>query len=250
MLLCTTEGDPEREEQYLTLLRAKQVDGALVDGLVLPPDRIAAFVQDGFPIVCLDRDVDSTSIPLVQVDNRLGATARHRAPDLARAPRGSPMSPARRSCASATSGSRATATRWRRGGIEAGPAARRGRATSPRRAGTRRRGAARVGSDASRAIFAANDLSAIGASARARRERPRVCPTTSRSSASTTFGSAQFTSPPLTTIRQPATEIAQRATQLLLDLIARQAGPRSSGICSSRRWSCAPRRRRRAPPST
>jgi LacI family transcriptional regulator len=73
MLLCTTEGDPEREEAYLTLLRAKQVDGVLVDGLVLPPDRIAHFVREGLPIVCLDRDVDSTSVPLVQVDNRLGA---------------------------------------------------------------------------------------------------------------------------------------------------------------------------------
>src|SRR5215216_1469103 len=74
MLLCTTEGDPEREEQYLNLLRAKSVDGALVDGLVLPSDRIARFVRDGFPIVCLDRDIDSRSIPLVQVDNRLGGT--------------------------------------------------------------------------------------------------------------------------------------------------------------------------------
>src|SRR5215207_10570154 len=72
MLLCTTESDAEREEQYLNLLRAKRVDGALVDGLVLPPDRIARFVQDGFPIVCLDRDIDSSSIPVVQVDNRLG----------------------------------------------------------------------------------------------------------------------------------------------------------------------------------
>src|SRR3982751_1927142 len=60
MLLCTTEGDPEREEQYLSLLRAKQVDGVLVDGLVLPPERITRFVRDGLPIVCLDRDIDST----------------------------------------------------------------------------------------------------------------------------------------------------------------------------------------------
>ena len=72
MLLCTTEGDAEREEQYLTLLRAKQVHGALVDGLRLPPIGSQRFVKDGFPIVCLDRDVDSDSIPLVQVDNRLG----------------------------------------------------------------------------------------------------------------------------------------------------------------------------------
>jgi LacI family transcriptional regulator len=73
MLLCTTDFDPEQEERYLRLLRAKHVDGALVDGLVLPPERIARFVEDGFPIVCLDRDVDSRSVPLVQVDNRMGA---------------------------------------------------------------------------------------------------------------------------------------------------------------------------------
>ena len=73
MLLCTTDFDPEQEERYLRLLRGKHVDGALVDGLVLPPERIAGFVEDGFPIVCLDRDVDSPAVPLVQVDNRMGA---------------------------------------------------------------------------------------------------------------------------------------------------------------------------------
>ena len=73
MLLCTTDFDPEQEERYLRLLRAKHVDGALVDGLVLPPERIARFVEDGFPIVCLDRDVNSPAVPLVQVDNRMGA---------------------------------------------------------------------------------------------------------------------------------------------------------------------------------
>ncbi len=73
MLLCTTDFDPEQEERYLRVLRAKHVDGALVDGLVLPPERIARFVEDGFPIVCLDRDVNSRAVPLVQVDNRMGA---------------------------------------------------------------------------------------------------------------------------------------------------------------------------------
>jgi len=67
MLLCTTDFDPEQEERYLRLLRAKHVDGALVDGLVLPPERIARFVEDGFPIVCLDRDVESPAVPLVNV---------------------------------------------------------------------------------------------------------------------------------------------------------------------------------------
>ena len=44
MLLCTTNGDPEQEARYLRLLRAKHVDGVLVDGLGLAPERIAAFV--------------------------------------------------------------------------------------------------------------------------------------------------------------------------------------------------------------
>ena len=44
-------------------------NGALVGGLVLSSERVARFVRDGFPIVCLDRDVDSTAVPLVHVDN-------------------------------------------------------------------------------------------------------------------------------------------------------------------------------------
>ena len=87
MLLCTTDFDPEQEERYLRLLRAKHVDGALVDGLVLPPERIARFVEDGFPIVCLDRDVKSPAVPLVQVDNRMGARLATEHLLVARAPR-------------------------------------------------------------------------------------------------------------------------------------------------------------------
>jgi DNA-binding LacI/PurR family transcriptional regulator len=213
MLLCTTEGDPEREEQYLSLLRAKQVDGALVDGLVLPPDRIARFVRDGFPIVCLDRDVDSASVPLVQVDNRLGArmATEHLlslghiriahvagAPDLRiseervegyrEALLAAHVPPAPELVATGDfteeGGYRATSVLMNRGFT---------------------------------AVFAANDLSALGVISALTEAGWRV-PEDVSVVGFDDLRLSRYTSPPLTTIRQPAAEIAERATQLLLDL--------------------------------
>jgi DNA-binding LacI/PurR family transcriptional regulator len=216
MLLCTTEGDPEREEQYLSLLRAKQVDGVLVDGLVLPPDRITRFVRDGLPIVCLDRDIDSTLVPLVQVDNRLGArlATEHLlalgheriahvtgAPDLrisaeriegyrdAHRTAGIPLDPELISVGSFTE----------EGGYEA----------------ARSLLATRVFT----AVFAANDLSALGvlsALAEAGRRVPRDISVVGFDD----LRLSRFTTPPLTTVHQPAREIARRATELLLELAA------------------------------
>jgi DNA-binding LacI/PurR family transcriptional regulator len=214
MLLCTTESDPEREEQYLSLLRAKQVDGVLVDGLVLPPDRIARFVREGLPIVCLDRDVDSTSVPLVQVDNRLGArlATEHLlslghtriahvsgAPDL----RISQERVQGYRDALAAAGVKpdwdliAVGSFLEEGGYEA----------------------ARTLLDRSdfTGVFAANDLSAIGVM-HAIVESGRAIPGDVSVVGFDDLRLSRFTTPPLTTIHQPAFEIAQRATQLLLDL--------------------------------
>jgi DNA-binding LacI/PurR family transcriptional regulator len=217
MLLCTTESDPDREEQYLTLLRAKQVDGVLVDGLVLPPDRIARFVQDGLPIVCLDRDVDSKSVPLVQVDNRLGArmaTAHlfglghtriaHVAGALdlriseeriqgyrdAFAAEGVQPDPKLLTVGSFTE----------EGGYEAA------------------RALMDLGGEFT-AVFAANDLSAIGVMSALAASGWHI-PEDVSVIGFDDVRLASYTTPPLTTIRQPALEIARRATQILLDLSA------------------------------
>ena len=214
MLLCTTEGDPEREEQYLTLLRAKQVDGVLVDGLVLPPERIALFVREGLPIVCLDRDVDSAAVPLVQVDNRLGArmATEHLlslghtriahvqgAPDLgisvervqgyreALADAGISFDPQLLAIGSFTE----------EGGYEAARSL--------------------LETPGFTAVFAANDLSAIGV-INAIVESGRRVPTDVSIVGFDDLRLSRFTTPPLTTIHQPAREIAELATQLLLEL--------------------------------
>ncbi len=215
MLLCTTGGDPQREEQYLNLLRGSQVAGALVDGLVLPSERIARIVEEGFPIVCLDRDINSPLVPLVQVDNRLGAQlatehllalghrvighvagapelriSEERAAGYAEALAAAGIDPDRRLVAP--------------GGFteeDGSDAARTLLDASPRMT----------------AIFAANDLSALGAinaiSATGRRVPDDVSVV-----GFDNLRLSAFMSPPLTTIHQPAHEIASRATQILIDL--------------------------------
>jgi DNA-binding LacI/PurR family transcriptional regulator len=214
MLLCTTEGDPEREEQYLSLLRAKQVDGALVDGLVLPPDRVARFVADGFPIVCLDRDVDSASVPLVQVDNRLGAklATEHllslghtRVAHVAGAPE------------LGISEERVAGYReaLAEAGIEPDPAL--VAVGSFMVEGGYGAAKSLLADGSPTAIFAANDLSAIGVINAIVESGKRVPADVSVVGFDDLHLSA-YTTPPLTTIHQPAREIAERATQLLLDL--------------------------------
>ena len=215
MLLCTTEGDPEREEQYLNLLHAKRVDGALVDGLVLPSDRIARFVKDGFPIVCLDRDLDSSSIPLVQVDNRVGgfvatehllALGHRRIAHVAGAP-GLRISDERLEGYLEAHGNErlvpdpALVTQGsftEEGGYRA----------------TRTLLESRVRFTA---VFAANDLSAIGV-VRAVAESGMRVPQDVSVVGFDDIRLASYTTPPLTTIRQPAAMIARRATELLMDL--------------------------------
>jgi LacI family transcriptional regulator len=222
MLLCTTDFDPEQEERYLRLLRAKHVDGALVDGLVLPPERIARFVEDGFPIVCLDRDVDSPAVPLVQVDNRMGArlATEHL------------LSLGHRRIAHIM-GAPARISEERLLGYQgaladAGVAADSALVALGNFTETGGHDAMAALIEAApdlTAVFAGNDLSAIGAmnviSASGRRVPDDV--------SIVGFDDvrlSEYTSPPLTTIRQPAGEIARHATELLLGMIAGRRPPR------------------------
>jgi LacI family transcriptional regulator len=215
MLLCTTEGDPEREEQYLNLLRAKSVDGALVDGLVLPSDRIARFVREGFPIVCLDRDIDSRSIPLVQVDNRRGG--RMAVEYL--------LQLGHTKIAHVTGVRELRISEDRLLGFR--DAHKNFGITFDERSITEGNFTEKGGYEATRrllddhiaftAVFAANDLSAIGVVTALTQSGVRV-PEDVSVVGFDDLRLAAYISPPLTTVRQPAAEIAQRATEILIDL--------------------------------
>jgi DNA-binding LacI/PurR family transcriptional regulator len=223
MLLCTTESDAEREEHYLRVLRAKQVDGALVDGLVLPRDRIARFVEDGFPIVCLDRDIDSRSIPLVQVDNRLGGriATRHLV-DLGHT-----------RIAHVTGAGELGISDERLAGYR--DALTQARLPVDFQLVEEGRFTDDGGHDAARrllerepdltAIFAANDLSALGVM-NAVAEAGRRVPDDVSVVGFDDLHLSAYTSPPLTTIRQPAVEIATLATEILIGLTRGQQAER------------------------
>ena len=215
MLLCTTEGNAEREEQYLQLLRAKQVDGALVDGLVLPSDRIARFVREGFPIVCLDRDIDSNSIPLVQVDNRLGGRlATEHLLGLGHTQiahiTGAPKLGISEERGAGYRDALAAA------GVDADPALV-AEGTFTEEGGYNGARAVLEASPTLTAIFAANDLSAVGA-LNAVAVAGRRVPDDVSVVGFDDLRLAQYTSPPLTTVHQPAEAIARLATELLVGL--------------------------------
>jgi DNA-binding LacI/PurR family transcriptional regulator len=212
MLLCTTQSDPEREEEYLDLLQSKQVDGALVDGLTLPPERIARFVRDGFPIVCLDRDVEAESVPLVQVDNFLGARlATTYLLDLGHVRIAHVRGPELGISAERVAGYRDA---LKSHGIEADH-----RLIEPgdfTEAGGYR-AMTRLMEQSFTAVFAANDLSALGAM-NALTGRGLQIPDDVSVVGFDDVRLSAYTSPPLTTVHQPAAQIGRKATDLLLDL--------------------------------
>jgi DNA-binding LacI/PurR family transcriptional regulator len=221
MLLCTTNGDPEQEARYLRLLRAKHVDGALVDGLGLSAERIAAIVDDGFPIVCLDRDLASASIPLVQVDNRAGARMAtehllmlgHR--QIAHVT-GAPAAISDARMAGYRGALEAAGIEFDPALVEAGDFTEGGGHAAMQRlleSGHR-----------FSAVFCANDLSAMGALNAVLSSGRRV-PLDLSIVGFDDVRLSPYTSPPLTTIHQPAAEIARYATELLLDLIAGRTAP-------------------------
>jgi LacI family transcriptional regulator len=215
MLLCTTNGDPEQEARYLRLLRAKHVDGALVDGLGLSPERIASLVEDSFPVVCLDRDVDAPTIPLVQVDNRLGARI---ATDYLLS-LGHTRIAHISGATAAISEARLAGYRdaLAAAGIEADPALVASGDFTERSGHAAMRELLESGARFS-AVFCANDLSAIGA-LNAILSSGRRVPLDLSLIGFDDVRLSPYTSPPLTTIHQPAAEIARHATELLLALI-------------------------------
>jgi DNA-binding LacI/PurR family transcriptional regulator len=72
VLLAHTGGDPAKEESYFQVLRGQQVDGVLLVGLVSAPESLKGLVGRGLPVVMLDRPVDLPGSATVRVDHKAG----------------------------------------------------------------------------------------------------------------------------------------------------------------------------------
>lgn len=73
ILLCNTDDDPEKEREYLNLLAEKRVDGIiLLSAGVHYVDALASMLEQGMPIVGVDRALVSVPIDCVTANNTHG----------------------------------------------------------------------------------------------------------------------------------------------------------------------------------
>ncbi len=73
LILCNSEDDPQREATYLRVLRERQVDGLLIASSQMADDTIAELREEAFPFVLLNRATHSVEDLAVVVDNHSAA---------------------------------------------------------------------------------------------------------------------------------------------------------------------------------
>jgi LacI family transcriptional regulator len=73
LILCNSEDEPEREATYLRVLRERQVDGLLIASSQMADDTIAELREEAFPFVLLNRATRSAEDLAVVVDNHAAA---------------------------------------------------------------------------------------------------------------------------------------------------------------------------------
>lgn len=72
VVLCTTEGEPAREEAYLRVLRRKRVDGLIIASVTLDDPYLQELQRFQIPFVLVSRLAEKAEAPYVVVDDRKG----------------------------------------------------------------------------------------------------------------------------------------------------------------------------------
>ena len=222
VILCNTEDDLDKEDLYVDVLSKKQVDGMIFVAAGNQTGSLRALLRHKLPVVIVDRDLPEIEVDAVLTDNRQGGclATQHLIA----------LGHQRISCIAGPSHLTPSAQRvigYREALIEAGLPAdddliKRG--DFHPESGYR---AARLLLDrpnAPTAIFACNDLMALGA-LRAASESGRQVPADLAIVGFDDIELASFTSPPLTTIAQPKGDLGRLAVQWLLDHIADKSRP-------------------------
>jgi LacI family transcriptional regulator len=72
-ILCNTDEDPEREDDYLHLLTTQQIDGLIIAPTGSRSKSLIQMAKTNIPIVLLDRKSPGIEAPLISVENEVGA---------------------------------------------------------------------------------------------------------------------------------------------------------------------------------
>jgi LacI family transcriptional regulator len=227
VILANTDDDPQREQRGMTMLRERQVDGLILATARRQDPAIASLTADNFPYVLVNRHTDCPDGNAVVPDDYAGAVAavEHLA-SLGH----------QRIAHIAASGEISTGRDRRRGYSDA--IARLGLPADPSliAPGTFREPggyeAMRMLLALSRpptAVFAVNDLAAMGAIRAIRQAGLRV-PDDISIVGFNDLPMAAESSPPLTTLHVPLHAMGTVAAELLLSLLAGEQSPPSSTV--------------------
>jgi LacI family transcriptional regulator len=222
VVLCNSEGNLSREQHYTEVLTKKQVDGIVFVAAGDRANSLSILLERALPFVLIDRDLPDVKADAVLGDNHQGGylAARHL---LALGHR-------RIGCISGPSNVTPSADRvtgYRQALSDADvpieePLIFRG--DFHPETGWAAASELLRRPDAPTAIFACNDLMAIGV-LRAAAELARRVPADLAVVGFDDIELAAFTEPRLTTVRQPTTEMGRRAVELLIDRIGSRDRP-------------------------
>jgi LacI family transcriptional regulator len=215
LILCNSEDQPEREAAYLQLLRERQVDGVLIASSQMADETIEGLRADSFPFVLVNRAAQDGEDLAVVVDNHAAAVevVAHLA------------ALGHRRIGHIAGPQNTTTGRDRREGYEAGVRAH-GLAHEAalvveadafsEDAGDRALGIMLAGPARPTAVFAANDLIAVGMLQRLRRIGVRV-PDDLSIVGFNDIPLAGLLEPALTTVRVPQLAMGVAGAHLLID---------------------------------
>jgi LacI family transcriptional regulator len=216
VIICNSDGDLSKELNYINVLMEKRVDGIIFVAAGMSAAHIRMLQEKRMPVVVVDRDSPGVMVDSVQIDNAAGGQlATDHLVELGHE---------RIACIAGPSYVTPSGERvdgYRRALHEAGLSADADdvllgnfNAESGYQAATQLLSR----SDPPTAIFACNDLMAIGAISAARAMGFRM----PRDISIVGFDDIQlahYSNPPLTTVRQPKYEMGRLATNLLLERI-------------------------------
>jgi LacI family transcriptional regulator len=72
-ILCNTDENEEKQEQYLQMLLRRRTDGILLVPASSSPDPIRLIQRQRIPVVILDRQVSGVNVDIVRADSETGA---------------------------------------------------------------------------------------------------------------------------------------------------------------------------------
>ncbi|MEX2564838.1 MAG: LacI family DNA-binding transcriptional regulator [Cyclobacteriaceae bacterium] len=70
---CNFAQDRNREKMYLDILQSEAIDGLIVTPYHEEDELVISLVREGFPIVCVDRNLGNVDVDVVVVDNEAGS---------------------------------------------------------------------------------------------------------------------------------------------------------------------------------